>query len=168
MSLHLSLKPLFETQEKIEQLAREFAERFSFRYNDSLNSLVQKLGGNIVCRQSRLCLVVYDHDEFDIIPPTLTSLFADKMFIAQAIGYYWLYYGTQNDNGCFACKRMPNLDNGDEKRAYTETTWFGHELLLPRKEFTEIYQQHGAEKAVSVFQFPLNDILNRAKMLNIM
>ena len=168
MSLHLSLKPLFETQKKIEQLAREFSKRFSFKYDDSINSLVQKLGGNIVCRPSRLGLVVYDRDEFDIIPPTLTSLSVDKMFIAQAIGYYWLYYETQNDNGCFACKRIPNPDNGDEKLAYAETIWFGQELLLPRKEFTDIYQKHGAEKAVSVFQFPLDDILNRAEMLNIL
>ena len=168
MSLHLSLKPLFETQKNIEQLARDFAEQFSFKYNDSLNLLVQNLGGNIVCRRSRLGLVVYDRDEFDIIPATFSSLFADKMFIAQAIGYYWLYYETQNDNGCFACKRMPNPDNGDEKLAYAETTWFGQELILPRKEFSDIYQQHGAEKAASVFQFPLDDILNRAKMLDIL
>lgn len=169
-------KPLGASKAGVERFAEDLAKKIGFGPGDSIEELVQRVGGKLVVGTSGFgdedsgSIIARDTDDFDIFVSGHTSLKRDRFTIAHEIGHLLLHFKSIKDEDPGAVMRATRyVDPGDreQQRAEWEANWFAAAFLMPSEEFTEAFRAGGVENAALICDVSLHAAKIRAENLNL-
>jgi predicted transcriptional regulator len=120
----------------------EYAERVGSRhgiYEDGradLDSLLERLGGQVVFADGGESLHVRGPGDFTIFLPQFTSTSRDRFTMAHELGHYFLHYryaGLEDEQ---------SFGRGARNRMETEANVFASALLMPADEYRRCWKAH--------------------------
>lgn len=137
----------------VERYAESIAQQLNFKAGDSIQELVEQLGGQIVFGSSGEedvasgSIIASSINNFTIYLSRYTSLARDKFTVAHELGHLLLHLSAIKEKNPDAVMRATRyVDNSDlaQKRAEWEANWFAAAFLMPRTEFEEVWRQGGS------------------------
>jgi Zn-dependent peptidase ImmA (M78 family) len=161
---------------QIESFAEETAKKLHFAPGDSIEELVERIGGKLVIGSSgdgdvdSGSIVVNALNDFTIYISRLTSLKRDRFTIAHELGHLLLHFMPIKNEDPDAIMRATRwVDEGDssQQRAEWEANWFAASFLMPASAFKEAFRAGGISGAQRHFNVSFKAAEIRAKSLNI-
>lgn len=127
----------------------EYAERVAEAHGQyeaagrvDLQALLGRLGGRVQTSMDIAApeaLTVYEHGNFTVHLPPLTSDRRDRFTIAHELGHYFLHYLYPKANG------LMSFGRGSQNRAETQANVFASSLLMPAGPFRASVERHGKD-----------------------
>ncbi len=173
---HHNPQPIGASKASVENFACDFADRIGFKPGDSIEALIERMGGELVVGSSGHgdaesgSIVARELDDFTVYISRHTSLKRDRFTIAHELGHLLLHFGAIKKSDPNAVMRATrHLDSKDPKQQKVEweANWFAAGFLMPREPFSQAYKDGGAEAAARKFGVSLSAAKTRAKALNI-
>lgn len=153
--------PLYASKRAVSDFAEKVGQEIGYSPRESMHDLVSRLNGRISYDEDVLpddefpeAITVQPSGEFEISLPTVTSVERDRFTIAHELGHFFLHFPAiraANPNAIMAATRKVNHLDESQKRAEWEANWFAASFLMPRQEFTRIYNEKGLNSAASFF-----------------
>ena len=138
----LEPQPVNVTKAGVARLAERFAQRVEFRPGDSIESLVERLGGTVRYLgvhdsffENDGSLMVWGPGEFEVRISGLTGVERDRFTIAHEIGHYVLHSR--------AGKQPIRAARCGSTRVEWEANWFASALLMPEADFKDTCSRYG-------------------------
>jgi len=169
-------KGIFASKANISSFAESIAEQLNFEAGDSIEELIERVGGNLVVGSSGNgdgesgSIVAKDTDDFTIYVSRHTSLARDKFTIAHELGHLLLHLGpikAANPDAIMRATRWVDETDNDQKRAEWEANWFAASFLMPSKAFTEYFNENGPSSTAKKFGVSVKAAQTRAKSLQL-
>lgn len=153
MSRHfVAPKGIGAPKPNVEAFAENVAKQVEFEAGDSIEELVERVGGRLEVGTSGSgdeesgSIVARALDDFTIYVSRHTSLKRDRFTIAHELGHLLLHLGPLKKTNPDAIMRATRwVDEGDDgqRRAEWEANWFAAGFLMPSTEFKEIFAAQG-------------------------
>lgn len=167
-------KALGASKAGVEKFAEDLANKIGFGPGDSIEELVQRIGGRLVVGSSgdgdedSGSVIARDVNDFEIYVSRHTSLKRDRFTIAHEIGHLILHFAAAKQAGA-VMRATRNVDPNDreQQRAEWEANWFAAAFLMPSNEFKASVKEGGVASAASKFGVSRLAAEIRAKNLNI-
>ncbi|WIY27258.1 ImmA/IrrE family metallo-endopeptidase [Parasedimentitalea psychrophila] len=169
-------KALGASKAGVEKFAEELALKIGFSAGDSIEELVQRIGGKLVVGSSGHgdeesgSIVARNVNEFEIFVSRHTSLKRDRFTIAHELGHLLLHFGAikkQDEGAVMRATRYVDQSDQDQQRAEWEANWFAAAFLMPSDEFAEAFTEGGVHTAAQRCGVSLQAAKIRAENLNI-
>lgn len=137
-------QPVNAVKSAVHRLAEQFAEKVGFLPGDSIESLVERLGGTVHYLgahdsffENDGSLTVWGPRNFEIRISGLTGAERDRFTIAHEIGHYILHSR--------AGKKRIRAARCGSSRVEWEANWFASALLMPEADFRNTCLMYGAD-----------------------
>lgn len=170
-------KPLYIKKKVVEQFAQDIATHLQFNYADDLFVFVEKLGGKISVGNTgqediESGSILIDKDaKFEIFISPFTSIERDRFTISHELGHLFLHYpetqGEMASGSIFRATRYVDPNDSQQQVAEREANWFAASLLMPEKQFREVYSTKGQEQAEIEFKMSASAVRIRAQSLGL-
>lgn len=160
----------------IQKFAEDVAKKLEFRFANNIESVVARLGGEIVVGSSgdgdqvSGSIIAKAIDDFTIFVSPLTSLKRDKFTIAHEIGHLLIHLNAikkADPDAQMRATRWVDEDNPQQQRAEWEANWFAASFLMPTDDFTDTYNENGLEETSLIFGLSESTIKIRAGSLGL-
>ncbi|AUQ55713.1 ImmA/IrrE family metallo-endopeptidase [Phaeobacter inhibens] len=151
-------KPLGASKAGVERFAEDLAKQIGFGPGDSIEELVQRVGGKLVVGTSGFgdedsgSIIARETDDFDIFVSRHTSLKRDRFTIAHELGHLLLHFKAIKEADPSAVMRATrNVDphDSDQQRAEWEANWFAAAFLMPSDDFISAVEEGGVSFAAA-------------------
>ena len=160
----------------VEDFAESVATQIEFSPGDSIEELVERVGGKLVVGSSGTrdhqsgSIVAQALDDFTIYVSRHTSLTRDRFTIAHELGHLLLHLGPikkANSDAVMRATRWVDEDDPTQKRAEWEANWFAASFLMPSELFREIFGQGNTDATAKKFGVSVSAASIRAKSLGL-
>lgn len=169
--------PLYVKKSVVEDFAQEVAKTLQFQYTDDLFAFVERIGGKISVGTTGNedttsgSILINKNMRFQIFISPFTSIERDRFTIAHELGHLFLHYpkvrDQMTDDEVFRATRYVDLTNQNQQVAEREANWFAAALLMPKDDFTKVYQEHGKRQAEIEFNMSTAAVRIRAQSLGL-
>ncbi|TGL04978.1 ImmA/IrrE family metallo-endopeptidase [Leptospira bouyouniensis] len=155
----------------IKKIAEWVAEKLEFSVGGSIESIVKKIGGELVFLgpsnimqvgdEQLGAILIHEQFKFQIFIPNYTLEFRDRFTIAHELGHYFLHY-------IFTDERKPLIAaRGVSNKVEAEANHFAACFLMPEDEFRNDYSKMNLSQLSSKYQVSKLAINVRASYLGI-
>jgi Zn-dependent peptidase ImmA (M78 family) len=144
--------PTKASKARISIFAEDLARRLGFAPGDSVESLVTRLGGQIVYRnpaqlergRAPESIRIRGPRNCSIYIPSTTSLERDRFTVAHELGHLFLHYPLVRKNdpdAIMVATRWVDDADKEQQRAEWEANWFAAAFLMPSEAFSKEYKR---------------------------
>lgn len=133
------IPPSGYNKQSVELFAETLINEFKFKINDSLDKIINKLGGKIhntaiyeTDEPGSIC--VHKENEFDIITESMATAARTRFTIAHELGHYFLH-SKQGEIPIVAYRLGTGI-------LEWEANWFAASLLMPRDTFCNAHKKN--------------------------
>jgi Zn-dependent peptidase ImmA (M78 family) len=158
-----SALPCGANKSSIEAFASKFAKNFGFEPGQSIDKVVERLGGRIVYQSfgdlgqtAEESIRVFSMNNFEISLPDYTSPERDRFSIAHEIGHYILHFPLDSSQPMAAARYGSN-------RVEWEANWFAAGFLMPAVIFKKKFTRCGGSLADVARYFKVSYAAARAR-----
>lgn len=160
----------------VESFAQEIAEKINFEPGDSIEALVDRIGGKLVVGSSGHgdaesgSIIASALNDFTIYVSHHTSLKRDRFTIAHEIGHLLLHFGAikkEQPSAVMRATRYVDDTDPEQQRAEWEANWFAAGFLMPRDAFSDTWENEGPEKTAKKFGVSQSAAKVRARTLEL-
>jgi Zn-dependent peptidase ImmA (M78 family) len=160
----------------VEKFAEDIADHVKFLPGDSIEELVERVGGNLVVGSSGSgdaesgSIVANAVDDFVIYVSRHTSLKRDRFTIAHELGHLLLHLDPikkLDPNAGMRATRWVDETDQSQKRAEWEANWFAAGFLMPSAHFVEDHNALGLVGVISKYGVSATAAEIRAKSLGL-
>ncbi|MBO9436302.1 ImmA/IrrE family metallo-endopeptidase [Ruegeria sp. R13_0] len=169
-------KALGASKAGVERFAEDLAKKIGFGPGDSIEELVQRIGGRLVVGTSGFgdeesgSIIAREVNDFEIFVSRHTSLKRDRFTIAHELGHLLLHFRAikdEDEHAVMRATRYVDQSDQDQQRAEWEANWFAAAFLMPSTEFAATVKKSGVHSAAIEYGVSQVAADIRAKNLNV-
>lgn len=175
-AIYKAPKALGASKAGIEKFAEDLAQKIGFSAGDSIEKLVQKVGGKLVVGTSGSgdedsgSIIAREMNDFDIYVSRHTSLKRDRFTVAHELGHLLLHFGAvkkSHPKAAMRATRYVDREDKAQQRVEWEANWFAAAFLMPSDQFAEAFEAGGIGRAASVCGVSISAAKIRAENLSL-
>jgi len=160
----------------VEKFAEDIAKHVGFMPGDSIEELVERVGGKLEVGSSgggdaeSGSIVASAVDDFVIYVSRHTSLKRDRFTIAHELGHLLLHLDPikkTNSHAVMRATRWVDENDQQQKRAEWEANWFAAGFLMPSEHFVKDYEALGLAGVTAKYGVSTTAAQIRAKSLGL-